>query len=80
MSDPELQREVGRLGGVVESMGASVDDLRGEVRGMRDEIKQVIGVANQVKGGWRALLSVAGVAGTVGSAITALVMKFKGLS
>lgn len=64
MSD-ELQREVGRH-------DAQIEGLENRLGKVEAKLDSVLSILNQAKGGWKTLLMVAGVAGSVG----ALVGKF----
>ena len=78
MSDLETQRDIGRLEGQVSALTDGVEELRVELRTMREELKPVIATANQVQGGWKARTAMCALAGAVGSALMALFLKVKG--
>lgn len=61
----ELNREVGRHSAHIESMQKDMAELKSDV-------KAILAIANQAKGGWKTMLLMASVAGGVG----ALVGKF----
>lgn len=70
MSD-EIYRAIGRLEGKVDTIDVALTS-------MRSELKEVVQIANQAQGGFRTLLGVGSVAGAIGSAFTAFILKVKG--
>lgn len=70
MSD-EIYRALGRLEEGQETMKAELTSLRTDMRG-------VIALAHQTRGGLRMLSAVGVIAGAIGSMLTSLLMKLKG--
>jgi hypothetical protein len=71
MSDPEVQRSLGRLEEAVET-------LKDEVASMREEMRSVVKLADQVKGGWKTLAGVGAIASAVSAGVTSVIFKMKG--
>jgi hypothetical protein len=71
MSDPEVQRSLGRL-------EEAVATLQKQQNSMQEKLDSVVTLANQASGGLKTLAAVGGIAGTIGGALGALVMKLKG--
>lgn len=70
MTDPDrdaLQRDMGRL-------EARVDALESELREIKADVKSILALVNQAKGGWRTLILVGAVAGATGALVTKLGM------
>lgn len=63
--DSETQRIIGQL-------QSSVSSLQAEVHALRDQVMKLVELAATAKGGWRTLISVAGVSTTIGAALAAL--------
>lgn len=61
--DPE---ERDRLAKVEQQMFDTIED----VREMRTDVKQILKTLNEAKGGWKSLMWVAGISGTVGAFAT----------
>ena len=61
----------------IATLQADVRHLEKTVESMGDDVKQLVALANQSKGGWKVILLVAGVAGTAGAAL-AKVLPFLG--
>lgn len=70
MSD-ELHRDIGRHDEAIET-------LKSEVSAMRSDLAEIKAMMAQAKGGWRTLMAVAGVAGTMGAGIMKLLAQIKG--
>lgn len=51
---------------------ADVENLQREMGELRKDVKKLVDGFNQAKGGWKTLLLVAGVAGTMGALTTKL--------
>lgn len=49
---------------------AEVETLQREVGELRKDVKRLVACVNQAKGGWKTVVLVAGVAGTLGAAAT----------
>lgn len=58
--DVNLAKEIGQLQGKMEAHGEAIDELRADV-------KKLLRVMNEARGGWRTLLLVTGLAGAVGA-------------
>lgn len=61
MSD-DIQRDLGRL-------EAQVSALQKTVESLEKDIKALLAVVNQTKGGWKTLVMISAVAGTAGALI-----------
>lgn len=55
--------------------GARITAVEGDIKEIKADVKTILEQLNQAKGGWKTLMLVAGVAGTMG----ALAAKFLGL-
>lgn len=60
-----IQRDIGRL-------EARVDGLEAELREIKGDVKAILALVNQAKGGWKTLVIVGAVAGAAGALITKL--------
>jgi prefoldin subunit 5 len=70
MTDTErgaLQRDMGRL-------EARVDAVESELREIKADVKSILALVNQAKGGWKTLVVVGAVAGAAGALVTKLGM------
>ncbi len=68
MTDTErdvLQRDIGRL-------EARVDAQQSELREIKADVKAILALVNQAKGGWKTLVVVGAVAGAVGALVAKL--------
>jgi hypothetical protein len=68
MTDMErdaLQRDVGRL-------EARVDAQESELREIKADVKAILALVNQARGGWKTLVAVGAVAGAMGALVTKL--------
>lgn len=63
MSDANLAKEIGRIEATIEAQGKAIDELNADV-------KTLLRVINEARGGWRTLIIVAGVAGVVGGLVS----------
>lgn len=52
---------------------SDVHHLEGQVIELRADVKSLLAMVNQSKGGWKVILMVAGVAGTAGAALAKIV-------
>lgn len=59
----EVQRDLGRF-------EAQISTLCREVKELTEKVDTISATLSEAKGGWRFLLAVSGVAGTIGSALT----------
>ena len=55
-------RELGEHGSRLKALETGVSEMRGDV-------KEILSTLNQAKGGWRTLMMVSGVSGTIGGAL-----------
>lgn len=69
MSD-ELHRDIGRHDEAIET-------LKAEVAAMRADLAEIKTMMAQAKGGWRTLMAVAGIAGTIGAGLMKMLATFK---
>lgn len=60
-----LQRDIGRL-------EARADALESELREIKGDVKAILALVNQARGGWKTLVVVGAVAGAVGALVTKL--------
>lgn len=70
MTDPErdiLNRDLGRL-------EARVDGLEAALREIKADIKAILGLINQARGGWKMLVVTGAIAGATGALITKIGM------
>lgn len=52
---------------------SDVRHLEGQVQELRTDVKSLLAMVNQSKGGWKVILMVAGVAGTAGAALAKII-------
>lgn len=62
-----MQRDLGRL-------EARVDALESELREIKADVKSILALVNQAKGGWKTLVIVGAIAGASGALVTKLGM------
>lgn len=62
----EMQRDLGRAEGRLDSLEADMTELKRDVKAIRE-------ILSETKGSWRALLAVAGLAGTIGAGLAKLI-------
>lgn len=63
----DMQRDLGRL-------EARVDALESELREIKADVKSILALVNQAKGGWKTLVIVGAIAGASGALVTKLGM------
>jgi hypothetical protein len=63
MTDEAVQRDLGRMESQIASMCSKLDKLDREVEAISSTL-------SEAKGGWKFLLAVGGMAGTIGSGLT----------
>lgn len=51
------------------ALGVKVDRLEGDMSEVKTDIKSLLAIINQTKGGWKVIILVASVAGTAGALI-----------
>jgi hypothetical protein len=56
----------------------AIGSLKAEVHALRVEVSKMSDILSTAKGGWRTLLAVGGIAGTVGAAVMKFVALLKG--
>ena len=70
VDDPITARELGEH-------NARLNALENGMTEMRGDVKEILSTLNQAKGGWRTLMMVGGVSGTVGGALVWLAQHLK---
>lgn len=65
MERDAIQRDIGRLEG-------RVNALEAELREIKTDVKAILALVNQAKGGWKTLVIVGAVAGADGALVTKL--------
>lgn len=68
-SDPEIYRDLG-------VHDAEITNLKEQVTAMRQDVTEIKEMLSAAKGGWRVLMAVGGIAATLSSAITTVILKF----
>lgn len=58
----DLEREVGRLGGVV-------DGLERDLCEMRKDVKMILATLNEARGSWKTLVAIGAISGAAGAFI-----------
>ncbi|CAB4176690.1 hypothetical protein UFOVP1672_33 [uncultured Caudovirales phage] len=61
MNEP-VQRDLGRLESKVQALEVDITEVR-------KDVKEILGIINQTKGGWKVLAIVGGVGGMTGGAL-----------
>lgn len=56
--------------GRIIELGVKVEGLENDMKEVKDDVKCLLAKMNQAKGGWWMLITVAGVAGTMGALIS----------
>ena len=69
MSDLIDPREYGKLEAQVQRIIKDVDELKDEIKELKESIQAMRDLMEQSKGGWRVLVFLGGIAGTIGSVI-----------
>ena len=67
-----LQRDIGRLEGEVKALARTVDQLSGKLEETNRHVSAINSTLAEAKGGWRTLIWLAGVSGSVGAALSYL--------
>jgi len=62
----EMQRDLGRAEGRLDSVEADLHDLKKDVKAIRE-------ILSETKGSWRALVAVAGLAGAIGAGLAKII-------
>lgn len=76
LSHAELQRDIGRMEGRLEGVERELHAAKEAQQEMAGELRHIASLLDQAKGGWKTVVLVAGVAGTVGAVITKLAALF----
>ncbi len=70
MSDAVLQRDIGRLEGEVKALARTVDQLSEKLEETNRHVSAINSTLAEAKGGWRTLVWLAGVSGSVGAGLS----------
>lgn len=76
MSDQINPREFGQLEGAVKALTSKMGDLATDVEELSKKVDNLTTLITEAKGGWRALMWVAGASATAGGAVVAIVKMF----
>lgn len=60
----------------VAALTVKVEMLERDISELKSDVKQLLAVVNQTRGGWKTIVLVSGVAGTVGAVLAKLVPLF----
>jgi hypothetical protein len=72
MGTPSIERELGAHDAEIAHLNKKVDQID-------KQMSEVLAILHEAKGGWRMLIAVGGIAGTVGASLMALVVKLFGV-
>lgn len=67
--------DFGVLSQQVKNLQESMEEARSDIKATRTDISLINQKFDRIDGGWRVLIVIGGVAGTVGAAITAIAIK-----
>lgn len=70
MTDPALQRDIGRMEAEIKNLNITVGALTTSVAALTSETRQIKETMAEARGGWRTLVWLAGASGALGSALT----------
>ena len=59
----QFQRDIGRH-------DAEIDALQSDMKELKHDVKKILSTLSEARGGWKTLLLVAGIAGTMGALAT----------
>jgi hypothetical protein len=76
VSNAALQRDIGRLEGEVKALARTVDQLSEKLEETNRHVSAISSTLAEAKGGWRTLVWLAGVSGSVGAALSYLASFF----
>lgn len=68
-------REAGDIIRRIINLEEGVKELRSEVKSMDGKVDGILSRFDRIDGGWKTLMFLGGIAGTVGAVITAIVLK-----
>lgn len=71
-SEPNMDRVIGEHDADIRSLKADVSELRVDMR-------KVLDILSEARGGWKVMVAVGGLAGTLASAVTAWILKMLGM-
>lgn len=71
-SEPNVDRVIGEHDADIRSLKSDVSDLRKDMR-------QVLNILSEARGGWKVMVAVGGLTGTIASALTAWLLKLLGM-
>lgn len=58
---------------------ADIRSLKSDVHELRTDMRQVLTILSEARGGWRAMVAIGWLAGTIASALTAWVLRLLGM-
>lgn len=73
MSEQIDPRDFGRMEGAVEALSSKMGALTDEVDSLNKKVDNLTALITEARGGWRALMWVAGASATAGGAVVAIV-------
>lgn len=76
MSEQISPREFGQLEGAVKALDSKMGELAADVVALSEKVDTLTTLLTEAKGGWRALMWVAGASATLGGAVVAIVKMF----
>jgi len=69
----EMQRDLGRAEGRLSALEHNIDDIKDSLESQSERLGRIERMLSETKGSWRALLAVAGLAGTIGAALAKVI-------
>lgn len=70
MTDPALQRDIGRMEAEIKNLNTTVAALTTSVAALTNETRQIKETMAEARGGWRTLVWLAGASGALGAGLS----------